>query len=95
MPDKGKDDKLIFSGVVTEALPDTTFRVKLDNDKVILSYLSGKMRLHYIRVVPGDKVNIEMSPHDLTRGRIVLFVKPRGISRNKDNNENSRNTNTG
>ena len=75
MPDKGKDDKLIFSGVVTEALPDTTFRVKLDNDKVILSYLSGKMRLHYIRVVPGDKVNIEMSPHDLTRGRIVFREK--------------------
>ena len=75
MPDKGKEDKLIFSGVVTEALPDTTFRVKLDNDKVILSYLSGKMRLHYIRVVPGDRVNIEMSPHDPTRGRIVFREK--------------------
>jgi len=75
MPDKGKDDKLIFSGVVAEALPDTTFRVKLDNGEVILAYLSGKMRLHYIRVVPGDKVKIEMSPHDSTRGRIVFREK--------------------
>ena len=75
MPDKVEKDKLIFSGVVVEALPDTTFRVKLDNQQVILAYLSGKMRLHYIRVVPGDRVKVEMSPHDAARGRIVFRDK--------------------
>jgi translation initiation factor IF-1 len=75
MPDKGEKDNLVFSGVVAEALPDTTFRVRLDNDKVVLAYLSGKMRLHYIRVVPGDKVKVQMSPHDSARGRIVFRDK--------------------
>lgn len=75
MPDKGEKDKLVFGGVVVEALPDTTFRVKLENGKIVLAYLSGKMKLHYIRVVPGDKVKVEMSPHDSTRGRIVFRDK--------------------
>jgi translation initiation factor IF-1 len=75
MPDKVEKENLVFSGVVTEALPDTTFKVRLDNDKIILAYLSGKMRLHYIRVVPGDRVKVEMSPHDSTRGRITFRDK--------------------
>jgi len=66
---------LVFSGVVVKSLPDTTFRVKLDNDEEVFAYLSGRMRRHYIRVVPGDKVRVEVSRHDLTRGRIVFRDK--------------------
>ncbi len=58
------------SGIVTEALPDATFRVQLDDGTVVLAYLAGKMRLHYVKVMLGDKVTIEVSP-DRTRGRIV------------------------
>ena len=64
-------DFLEIDGVVDEALPSTTFRVKLDNGKTILAYLSGKMRLHRIRILPGDRVRLKISPYDLTRGRIV------------------------
>ena len=59
-----------INGIVTEALPDTNFRVKLENDKEILAYLAGKMRLHYIKVMIGDRVAVELSP-DGSRGRIV------------------------
>jgi len=58
-------------GVVTEALPNTTFRVKLDDDRVILCHLAGKMRIHYIRILPGDRVKAEMTPYDETKGRII------------------------
>ena len=68
-------DKIKVSGVVTEALPDTTFRVKLDDGRVVFAYLAGKMRLHYIRVIPGDRVSVELSPYDETRGRIVYRGK--------------------
>jgi len=64
-------DFLEIDGVVDEALPSTIFRVKLDNGKTILAYLSGKMRLHRIRILPGDRVRLKISPYDLTRGRIV------------------------
>ncbi len=64
------DNKLKKEGVVTEALPDTKFRVKLDDDQEILAYLSGKMRIHYIKVMIGDKVTVEMNPGD-DKGRIV------------------------
>ena len=64
------NNKPIFSGVVVEALPNTNFRVKLDDNREILAHLSGKMRLHFIRVLVGDKVEIELSP-DEKRGRIV------------------------
>lgn len=68
---ESKDDKLILEGKITEALPNTTFRVELENGHEVLAYLSGKMRKHYIRVLLGDAVRVELSPYDLTRGRIV------------------------
>ena len=62
-------------GVVTEALPNTLFRVKLEGERVILCHLAGKMRIHYIRILPGDKVKIEISPYDQTKGRIIYRYK--------------------
>lgn len=62
-------------GVVKEALPNTSFKVELENGHVILAHSSGKMRMHFIRILPGDKVKIELSPYDLTRGRIVYRYK--------------------
>jgi len=62
-------------GTVTDALPNTTFRVKLENGHEILAQSSGKMRMNYIRILPGDKVKIELSPYDLTRGRITYRYK--------------------
>jgi translation initiation factor IF-1 len=66
-----KEEKIEFEGEVTEALPNTMFRVRLDNDHEVLTHISGKMRRHYIRILPGDRVQVELSPYDLTRGRIV------------------------
>ncbi len=68
-------DAIEVEGTVTEVLPNTTFRVKLENDHEVLAYLSGKMRKHYIRVLEGDRVKIEMSPYDLTRGRVTYRFK--------------------
>ena len=68
-------EKLILDGKVTEALPNTSFRVELENGHTILAYLSGKMRKFYIRVLLGDKVRIELSPYDLERGRIIYRYK--------------------
>lgn len=69
---KEKDtDTVRAEGVVVEALPNTTFRVLLDSGHDILAYISGKMRIHYIRILPGDRVVLEISPYDTTRGRIV------------------------
>ncbi|HYN88164.1 MAG TPA: translation initiation factor IF-1 [Ardenticatenaceae bacterium] len=65
------DDKLYVDGTITEALPNTMFRVELENGQTILGYLSGKMRKNYIRVLLGDKVRVELSPYDLDRGRIT------------------------
>jgi translation initiation factor IF-1 len=62
-------------GIVSEALPNTTFRVKLENGHEILAHSSGKMRMNYIRILPGDKVKIELSPYDLNRGRITYRYK--------------------
>lgn len=62
-------------GTVTEALPNTLFRVKLDDGKVILCHLAGKMRINYIRIMPGDKVKVEMTPYDQTKGRITFRLK--------------------
>ncbi|CAO5676299.1 MAG: Translation initiation factor IF-1 [Holosporales bacterium] len=70
-----KEDLIEFSGIVIELLPNTTFRVKLDNDHVILAYNSGKMRKNRIRVLVGDRVTVEMTPYDLTKGRIVFRQK--------------------
>lgn len=67
-----KEEAIEVEGIVTEALPNTMFRVKLQNDHVILAHLSGKMRKHYIRIVPGDSVRVALSPYDLNRGRIIF-----------------------
>lgn len=66
-----KDDTIEVEGTVVEALPDTTFRVKLDTGHEVLAYLSGKMRKFYIRVLLGDRVRVELTPYDLERGRIT------------------------
>lgn len=68
-------DAIEVEGIVTEVLPNTNFRVKLENDHEILAYLSGKMRRFYIRVLEGDRVKVEMSPYDLSRGRVTYRFK--------------------
>ena len=70
-----KEDLIEFNGVVSELLPNAMFRVKLDNDHTILAHTSGKMRKNRIRVLAGDKVNVEMTPYDLTKGRITFRYK--------------------
>lgn len=73
---KGNEKEIIrMEGEVIETLPSTTFRVKLDNGHNVLAHISGKMRVHYIRLLPGDRVVLEMSPYDLTKGRIVQRMK--------------------
>ena len=67
-----KEDNIELEGVVVETLPNTTFKVKLDNDHMITAHISGKMRKNYIRILTGDKVKVEMSPYDLTKGRITF-----------------------
>ncbi len=66
-----KSDTIEVKGVVTEALPNTMFRVKLENDHEVLAHISGKLRMNFIRILPGDSVTLELSPYDLTKGRIV------------------------
>jgi translation initiation factor IF-1 len=66
-----EEDKIVVEGVVIEALPGTQFKVRLETGHEVLAYLSGKMRKYYIRILLGDRVRVEMSPYDLTRGRIV------------------------
>ena len=70
-----KQEKNLCEGVVEESLPSTLFRVKLDDGREILAHLSGKMRLYYIKVLPGDRVRVEMTPYDETKGRIVHRLK--------------------
>lgn len=70
-----KEDKIEVEGVVVEALPNTQFMIELENGHRILAYLSGKMRKYYIRILPGDRVKVELSPYDLTRGRITYRMK--------------------
>ena len=70
-----KEEKITLEGEVTEALPDARFKVKLENDQTILAYVSGKMRKFYIRVLEGDRVKVEMSPYDLSRGRVTYRYK--------------------
>ena len=65
------EDKIQVEGLVVEALPGTQFRVRLDNGHEVLAHISGRMRVNYIRLLPGDKVILEMSPYDLTKGRIT------------------------
>jgi translation initiation factor IF-1 len=68
---KSKEEKIEVEGTVVEALPNTMFTVKLDNGHTVMGYLSGKMRRYYIRILLGDRVKVEMSPYDLTKGRII------------------------
>ena len=70
-----KDDVIQMQGEILENLPNATFRVKLENGHVVLGHISGKMRMHYIRILPGDKVTVELTPYDLTRARIVFRAK--------------------
>jgi len=70
-----KEEAIEVEGIVRESLPNTMFRVELQNGHIILAHLSGKMRKHYIRIVPGDKVKVALSPYDLNRGRIIYREK--------------------
>ncbi len=70
-----KSGVIEVEGTVKEALPNTKFKVELENGHVILAHSSGKMRMHYIKILPGDKVKVELSPYDLTRGRIIYRYK--------------------
>lgn len=70
-----KEDLIEFDGIVTEALPDTTFRVQLENGHMVLAYSAGKMKKNRIRVLEGDKVRVEMTPYDLSKGRITFRYK--------------------
>ena len=74
-----KEEKTEMEGTVIEALPGTQFRVELDNGHEVLAYLSGKMRKYYIRILLGDRVRVEISPYDLTRGRITYRYKRRAV----------------
>ena len=70
-----KEDLIEMQGEVVETLPNASFRVKLENGHIVLGHISGKMRMHYIRILPGDKVTVELTPYDLKRGRIVFRAK--------------------
>lgn len=70
-----KQEAIVVDGKVLETLPNAMFRVELPNGHKVLAHVSGKMRMHYIRILPGDKVTMELSPYDLTRGRITFRVK--------------------
>jgi len=70
-----KEEAIQVEGKVIEPLPNAMFRVELENGHRVLAHISGKMRMHYIKILPGDKVTVELSPYDLTRGRIVYRVK--------------------
>lgn len=70
-----KEEAIVVDGTVIEPLPNAMFRVELENGHKILAHISGKMRMHYIRILPGDKVTVELSPYDLTKGRITYRKK--------------------
>ena len=70
-----KEEAITMDGVVTETLPNTMFRVKLDNGHVVTAHISGKMRKHYIRILTGDRVTIELTPYDLSKGRITFRAR--------------------
>ncbi len=72
---KSKEDAIVLEGTIIESLPNAMFRVELENGHSVLGHISGKMRRHYIRILPGDKVQVELTPYDLTRGRITYRYK--------------------
>lgn len=71
----GKEENIEVQGTIVETLPNAMFRVALENGQVILAYVSGKMRMHFIKILPGDKVTVELSPYDLSKGRITYRYK--------------------
>ncbi|MEM9133868.1 MAG: translation initiation factor IF-1 [Actinomycetota bacterium] len=72
---KHKEDAIVLEGTVVESLPNAMFKVELENGHSVLGHISGKMRRHYIRILPGDRVQFELTPYDLTRGRITYRYK--------------------
>ena len=70
-----KEDTIEVNGTIAETLPNATFKVKLESGQTIMAYISGKMRMHFIKILPGDKVLVELSPYDLTKGRITYRFK--------------------
>lgn len=72
---KPKEDAIVLEGTVIEPLPNAMFRVELENGHKVLAHISGKMRMHYIRILPGDKVTVQLTPYDLSRARIVFRAK--------------------
>ena len=70
-----KEESIKIDGIIKETLPNATFRVELENGHEVLAHISGKMRMHFIKILPGDKVSMELSPYDLTRGRIIYRYK--------------------
>jgi len=70
-----KEEAIVVEGTVIEPLPNAMFRVELENGHRVLAHISGKMRMHFIKILPGDKVTVELSPYDLTRGRIIYRTK--------------------
>jgi translation initiation factor IF-1 len=72
---KPKEDAIVLEGTVIEPLPNAMFRVELENGHAVLAHISGKMRMHYIRILPGDRVQVELTPYDLSRGRITYRYK--------------------
>lgn len=85
-----EEDKIKVEGTVIEALPGTKFRVMLDNDHEVMAYLSGKMRRYYIRILLGDRVTVELSPYDLTLGRITYRYNKRAAAQQKQKQEASK-----
>ncbi|MEO5358335.1 MAG: translation initiation factor IF-1 [Nitrospirae bacterium YQR-1] len=75
MKDSTREDSIEVQGTIQEALPNAVFKVELENKQTVTAYVSGKMRIHYIKILPGDKVLVELSPYDLTKGRITYRYK--------------------
>ncbi|CAK8710995.1 MAG: translation initiation factor IF-1 [Candidatus Electrothrix sp. AW2] len=73
-----KEEAIEVEGIIIEPLPNAMFRVELDNGHKVLAHISGKMRMHYIKILPGDRVTVELSPYDLTRGRVTFRSKGGG-----------------
>lgn len=84
-----KEDQIEMEGTVIDALPNTMFRVQLDNGHIVLAHISGKMRKNYIRILKGDKVTVEMTPYDLSKGRITFRHKEGADRHNEQENNRS------
>ena len=78
-----KEETIQMQGEILETLPNATFRVKLENGHVVLGHISGKMRMHYIKILPGDKVTVDLTPYDLSRARIIFRAKVAGLERKR------------